>query len=136
MADARRQFELPSFDLEFFEQRGLPWETVLEGGVRWVVLHEHPVIDGYNHSIVSAALRLSPSYPDTQIDMVYFLPHLSLLSGKSITRLTSQNFDGKAWQQWSRHRTDANPWRRGYDCIETHVLLIDEWLERERRAAA
>lgn len=136
VVEARRQFELPSFDLEFLEQRGLPWEAVLEGGVRWVVLHEHPVLDGYNHAIVSAALQLSPSYPDTQIDMVYFYPHLSATNGKAIGQLSNQNFDGKSWQRWSRHRTEANPWRRGYDCIETHALLVDEWLEREVRRAA
>ena len=42
----------------------------------------------------------------------------------------------RAWQRWSRHRTAVNPWRRGYDCIETHVLLVDDWLEREIRRAA
>lgn len=136
MAESRRQFELPGFDLEFLERRGLPWEAVLEGSMRWVVLHEHPVLGGYNHTAVSAALQLSPSYPDTQIDMVYFYPHLSTTNGKAIAQLSNHSFDGKAWQRWSRHRTGANPWRRGYDCIETHVLLIEEWLERELRHAA
>lgn len=136
MVDFRRQFELPGFDLEFLERHGLPWEAVLAGGVRWVVLHEYPVLGGYNHAVVSAALQLSPSYPDTQIDMVYFCPHLSATNGKAIAQLSNHNFDGKVWQRWSRHRTDANPWRRGFDCIETHVLLVDEWLEREIRRAA
>ena len=34
------------------------------------------------------------------------------------------------------HRTNENPWRRGYDCIETHLLLVNEWLARELRGAA
>lgn len=136
MVDVRRQFNLPEYDLEYLERRGLPWETVLDGSVRWVVLHEHRLPDGYNHRAVSAALQLSPSYPETQIDMVYFLAQLALTNGKAIQQLSNQNFDGKTWQRWSRHRTDANPWRRGYDCVETHVLLVDEWLEREVRVAA
>ena len=70
MADVRRQFELPGFDLEFLERRGLPWEAVAEGGVNWVVIHEYPVADGYNHATASAALQVPSSYPDTQIDMV------------------------------------------------------------------
>lgn len=136
MVERRRHFSLLEYDLEFLERRGLPWEAVLDGAVRWVVLHEHPVLDGYDHRAVSAALQLSPSYPDTQIDMVYFYPHLSRINGKGIGQLSNHIFDGKAWQRWSRHRTDANPWRRGYDCIETHVLLVEEWLEREVRRAA
>lgn len=136
MVELRRQFNVPEYDLEFLERRGLPWEAVLDGAVRWVVLHRLPVVDGYNHSAVSAALQLSPSYPDTQIDMVYFHPHLSRTDGSTIRQLSNHSFDGKTWQRWSRHRTDANPWRRGYDCVETHVLLVDEWLEREVRRAA
>ena len=136
MTDVRRQFKLPGFDLEFLKRRRLPWEAVLEGGGQWVVLHEHPVFGGYNHTTVSVALQLSLSYPDTQIDMVYFYPHLALTKGKAVGQLSTHNFDGNTWQRWSRHRTNANPWRRGYDCIETHVLLVDEWLERELRCAA
>lgn len=135
MADVRRQFELPVVDLEYLDHRRLPWEAVIEGAVRWVILHEHPVSGGYSQTSVSAALQLSQSYPDTQIDMVYFYPHLTPTNGKAVGALSSRKFDGKTWQQWSRHRTAVNPWRRGYDCIETHVLLVDEWLDRELRCA-
>ena len=136
MADVRRQFELPGSDLEFLERRGLPWEAVAEGGMNWVVIHEYPVADGYNHATASAALQVPSSYPDTQIDMVYFSPHLAPTNGKAIGGLSTLEFDGKVWQRWSRHRTPANLWRRGYDSIETHLLLVDEWVERELRCAA
>ena len=136
MTDVRRQFELPGLDREFLERRHLPWEAVIEQSGRWVILHEYPVPGGYNHVTVSAALQLPASYPDTQIDMVYFYPHLVRTYGEAIGGLSPQTLAGKNWQQWSRHRTAANPWRRDYDCIETHVLLVDEWLEREGRCAA
>ena len=135
MTDVRRQFELPGLDREFLERRRLPWEAVIEQSGQWVILHEYPVPGGYNHATVSAALQLPESYPDTQIDMVYFYPHLAGTNGR-LGGLSPLEFDGKIWQQWSRHRTTANPWRRGYDCIETHVLLVDEWLDREFRGAA
>ena len=101
-----------------------------------MILHEYPVSGGYNHTTVSAALEVPPSYPDTQIDMVYFHPHLAPANGRAVRQLSTRAFDGKIWQRWSRHRTAANPWRRGYDCIETHVLLVDEWIERELGCAA
>ena len=136
MTGGRRQFELPGVDREFLERRHLPWEAVIEKGGQWVILHEYSVPGGYNHTTVSAALQLPASYPDTQIDMVYFYPHLARINDEAIGGLSTKQFDGKAWQRWSRHRTAANRWRRGYDCIETHVLLIDEWLERQCRCAA
>ena len=136
MSAARHQFELPDPDREFLERRHLPWETLIEATCQWVILHEYPVPSGYNHVAVSAALQLPASYPDTQIDMVYFHPHLELASGRAIGGLSTATLDGKSWQRWSRHRTGANPWRRGYDSIETHLLLVDEWLDRECRRAA
>ena len=135
VTDVRRQFELPALDREFLDQR-LPWEALIEKAGRWVILHEYSVPGGYDYAIVSVALQLPESYPDTQIDMAYFYPHLARTTERVIGGLSTKKIDGKTWQRWSRHRTAANPWRRGYDCIETHVLLIDEWLERECRCAA
>lgn len=131
MADPRRQFELPGNDTEVLTQRGLTWECVIEGGIHWLVLHEYPISIGYNVPSASTALQIPTSYPDTQIDMVYFCPNLARRDGKSIPQLSDQPFDGRTWQRWSRHRTEANPWRRGYDNVETHLLLVDEWLGRE-----
>ena len=136
MNAVRRQFGLPEPDREFLERRHLPWETVLEGADRWVILHEYPVPGDYNQTTVNAALQLPASYPDTQIDMVYFQPHLALTNGRAVGGLSTGTLDGNTWQRWSRHRTATNPWRRGYDSIETHVLLVNEWLERECRRAA
>ena len=77
------------------------------------------------------ALRISPSYPDDQIDMVYFSPALALKSGRGIRQLTLTMIDGKQYQQWSRHRTAQNPWRPGLDSISTHLLQVNNWLDRE-----
>lgn len=136
MAMPRRAFALPESDREFLEARGLPWETVVEGGTRWVLIHDYPVRAGYDRNRVSLALEISPSYPDAQIDMVYFLPQLARMDRRAIAALAVRGIEGRQWQRWSRHRTGANPWRRGCDCIETHLLLVDEWLERELRKAA
>jgi len=81
--------------------------------------------------LATAALKIPPSYPDDQIDMVYFSPALALTSGRGIAQLTALTFDGKQYQQWSRHRTAANPWRPGLDNVCTHLLQVDSWLERE-----
>jgi hypothetical protein len=127
----RRQFHLGEEDEECLAARGLAWEAIVENNTKWIIVHGYPLPDGYNHRTADAALRIPPSYPDDQIDMVYFLPGLALTSGKAINALTPLALDGKQYQQWSRHRTPANPWRPGLDNICTHLLQVDSWLERE-----
>jgi hypothetical protein len=127
----RRAFQLAEEDEECLAARGQPWEAVVENGTKWLVFPDYPIPDGYNHRSATAALRIPPSYPDDQIDMVYFSPALALTGGRGIAQLTPFTFDGKQYQQWSRHRTAANPWRPGLDSVCTHLLQVDSWLERE-----
>ncbi len=81
--------------------------------------------------MVMVALRIETGYPDTQLDMVYFYPHLARCDRQPIGALASQTLDGKDWQRWSRHRTGQNPWRPGEDDLASHLALVEHWLERE-----
>lgn len=128
----RRDFKLPEDDERYLNALGLPWETVKEAGTSWLVVHNWSLPAGYNHTTAMAGLIIPPSYPDGQIDMVYFHPHLALTSGKGINKLTPRRFDGRELQQWSRHRTNENPWRPGLDDVASHFTLVNHWLERER----
>jgi Prokaryotic E2 family E len=127
----RRQFTLPEGDESHMLARGLAWETIVENGVRWLLIHDFPAPGGYNHAKVLAAVKIETGYPDTQLDMVYFYPALARLDGRPIGALSSQTLDGKAWQRWSRHRTAQNPWRPGEDDLSSHLALVEHWLERE-----
>ena len=130
MTEPRRQFDLPEADREFLDSRGTPWETIIEGQTRWVLLERFDVPQGYNHRTAMLALRIQPTYPDDQINMAYFLPHLARADGKSINKLTPLQIDGKSYQQWSRHRA-SGVWRSGIDNIETHLLYVTAFLEGE-----
>jgi Prokaryotic E2 family E len=127
----RRAFQLAEEDEECLVALGLKWEAIIENGTKWLVFPEYPIPEGYNHRVAAAALRIKPSYPDDDIDMVYFHPALALTSGKGIRQLSPLALDGKQYQQWSRHRTAANPWRPGLDNVCTHLLQVNNWLERE-----
>jgi hypothetical protein len=127
----RKQFQLSEEDEECLAALGLEWEALTEGNTKWLIVHSYPIPEGYNHRHADAALRISPSYPDDQIDMVYFFPGLALTSGKAIRQLTPHALEGKQYQQWSRHRTAQNPWRPGLDNICTHLIQVTDWLERE-----
>ena len=128
----RREYDLLPQDQRFLEKYGCPWETITIGNNQWLLIHEFPICDGYNHAQVTAAIRMETGYPDAQLDMVYFYPALARKDGKGIPNTgASKSIDGVVYQRWSRHRTSKNPWKPGFDCLETHVLLIQDWLERE-----
>jgi hypothetical protein len=129
----RREFTLPEADVAFLETLGLAWETVIQNNTRWLILHGYESPAGYNHTRVFLGIRISPGYPDTQLDMVYFSPPLARQDGRPIGALSSTTLDGKTYQQWSRHRTGLNPWRPGEDDLSTHLELVKHWLERELR---
>ena len=127
----RRDFEILEEDQDFLESLDLPWETVKDGNSLWVIVHRHPLPDGYNQDVVSLAVNVPIGYPRTQLDMAYFFPALSRMDGQPIGALAQLTINGKIWQRWSRHRTGKNPWREGIDCLATHFALIDHWLHRE-----
>lgn len=127
----RRQFTLPAEDLEWLESQGFEYELVVESAVLRVVINDLKVPAGYNTDKVMVNVRIEAGYPDNQIDMAYFYPDLTRVDGKPINALSTDSFDGKVWQRWSRHRTPANPWRPGIDNLSTHFALINDWMERE-----
>ena len=127
----RRQFDLLPEDQEFLDEYGCPWETIADGS-QWVLIHEFPTPEGYNHPCVTAAIRMETGYPNTGLNMVYFFPALARKDGKPIgATQATQSIDGKKYQRWSRHRTSQNPWRAGVDHLESHVILVEDWLARE-----
>ncbi|MGK7346057.1 MAG: multiubiquitin domain-containing protein [Candidatus Nitrospinota bacterium M3_3B_026] len=127
----RRQFPLFPSDEAFLNDYGLPWETVIDGS-QWLLIHDFPLPAGYNHTTVTAAIRMETGYPNAQLDMVYFSPALARQDGVPIAQTNAtQAIHGNIFQRWSRHRTTQNPWKPDVDNLESHVILIEDWLERE-----
>lgn len=132
-AAQRQDFKLLPDDLAFLNALGLRWEAVLEGQVMCVVIYDWPLPPGYNVDAADVHVRMTAGYPDVQIDMAYFAPALARRDGRSINGLSSLQFDGRQWQQWSRHRTANSPWRIGEDGLLTHMQYVYAWLEAELR---
>jgi hypothetical protein len=131
LQEPRRQFQLSNDDAEFLDSLNLKWECVVEGNIKRVVIKGFKLPTGFNVSEVEVNMQISSSYPSSQIDMAYFYPAIARTDGKSIRALSSDTFDGKVWQRWSRHRTAQNPWESGVDCIATHVAYIGSWFSQE-----
>lgn len=129
--EGSREYRLPEGDESHLDGMGRRWDTLVEGGSRWLVVRGFEVPPGFNHSAVDVALLIPATYPDTQIDMGYFRPALARPDGRAIPNLCDQAIRGETWQRWSRHRTDDNPWRPGIDDVGTHLNFVTEWLRRE-----
>jgi hypothetical protein len=128
----RRDFALPESDIAFLESLELPWETINDQGMQWVIIRDFPVCKGYNVERVDVAIKIETGYPRSALDMAYFYPRLSRLDNKVINASESmQNIEGKSYQRWSRHRTSQNPWREGIDDLSTHLSLVQFWFEHE-----
>ncbi|MDP3072852.1 MAG: multiubiquitin domain-containing protein [Opitutaceae bacterium] len=133
----RRNAVLPSEDVEGLDTLGLPWETIVEGGAMWLLVHRYPLPHGYRVETTAVAIRISQNYPVEQLDMVYFFPALVRSDGKAIAATEStQLLDGQSFQRWSRHYTPQNPWVPGEFSVLTHLSLVRHWLEREFPKAA
>jgi len=132
-AQSRFHFNLLKGDEAFLNGLELRWEAVVENGVQAVIIYGWPLPAGFNHSSADVHLRFTSGYPDTQLDMAYFAPPLARANGRRINNLSTVHFDGRDWQQWSRHRTAASAWRSGIDDLSTHMALVDDWLAMELR---
>ncbi|MCY3883804.1 MAG: multiubiquitin domain-containing protein [Gammaproteobacteria bacterium] len=131
----RRDFSLPQEDLLWLDHGRYRFELIRQENVLRVVLYDFPVPKGYQQLHVEVNVRIESGYPDSQIDMVYVHPALRRLDNTPISAISSEEFDGKQWQRWSRHRTSENPWRPGVDNLATHFALVEDWFARELQKA-
>lgn len=126
-AAPRRAFRLPEEDEAYLDSLDLVWETVVETNVRWVLIHGHPMPEGYDHANVTMAIRIEGGYPPGALDMCYLFPPLARRDGKAIQSLSGQALEGETYQRWSRHYG----WREGDDTLVSHHLRIKNWIAAE-----
>jgi hypothetical protein len=122
----RREFDLGPEDIRTLEALGCPWETVICGNVRWLIIRSYAILAGYNVEEAEVAIRLD-SYPAGKLDMAYFCPPLARSDGKIINNLSTLTIDARVFQQWSRHYG----WRQGVDNLCSHLRRVRGWLKHE-----
>jgi hypothetical protein len=129
---SRRTFNLPQQDAQYLDSLGHAWEAVQEGSYRWLLVHDINVPGGYTVPKVTLALMIPPGYPDAAMDMAWVFPALQRMDGIAVpTTEVKQQIDGRAFQRWSRHRTQNQEWRPGIDDIGTHLAMAREWFAVE-----
>lgn len=124
----RRDFAVLPQDEVLLQRRGLHWETALDGGRRWLLIHSYPLPEGYQRRPTTIAIEVPVSYPGSHLDMFYCNPAVRRLSGAPIPRTEHvETIFGAGFQRWSRHRQ----WDPTRDTLATHLALVDESLRRE-----
>lgn len=135
LIEMRREFPILGADEAYLDRLGWKWETVLDGGKRWLLIYGYALPTGYNVSHVTMAIDVPGNYPASQIDMFYCLPRVTLANGTAIAQTeATQAIQGESYQRWSRHRQGESQWNPASDRIETHLMVIDECLCREVEA--
>ncbi|HDR9083584.1 TPA: multiubiquitin domain-containing protein [Burkholderia vietnamiensis] len=128
----RKSFALLDSDERYLDQNHPGWETVLEGGRRWLLIHNYPLPDGYTTQSVQLALEVPPLYPGAQIDMFYVAPVVQLLSGAQLPNTEArETIQSVQYQRWSRHRGVESQWRPDVDSVVTHLALVESCLLKE-----
>ncbi|WP_215779869.1 multiubiquitin domain-containing protein [Paludibacterium sp. B53371] len=128
----RRDFALLDVDEAHLGQLALRWETVVDEGRRWLLIHSYDIPQGYTAGQTLLALEIPQSYPGAQIDMFYTNPPLALESGRPIdcTQVRATIF-GIEFHGWSRHRGAQSPWNPSTDNVITHLALVESALAKE-----
>jgi hypothetical protein len=124
----RVEFALLPQDEDHLDHLGLRWETLIDGGRRWLIIRNYPLPPGYQVAMADIAIEVPVSYPSAQLDMFYCHPALVLGSGAAIPQTQHmETITSRPFQRWSRHRQ----WDAARDTLATHLALIDESLRRE-----
>lgn len=131
-------YKLPEKDVAFLDSLGTKWEVGSEGGIVYVIIYNVGIDSTYykvkgSEDKTDVLLILPPGYPNSQIDMASFYPHLQATDGHNIPNLhyTFYKVKGKVWQTWSRHRTGGDYWNPETDGIASHLVYTDMFLQRE-----
>ena len=128
----RRDFDLLEVDEAYLDCGGYKWETMNDGGRRWLVINHYSVPAGFTLTETLLALEIPPTYPAAQIDMFYTYPPLALVSGRAIDCTHIQaTILGVPYNGWSRHRGPGSEWNPSSDSVVTHLALVESALGKE-----
>jgi hypothetical protein len=93
-----------------------------------VVLHDHPLPEGFNKRSTELLTKFPLSYPNGQPDMFWTDPDLTLKGGQvpqSADRIETAL--GKQWRRFSWHPQKWNP---GVDDLRTYLEFVENRLAK------
>ncbi len=133
----KRDFYLPEKDRDYLDNLGLKYETLKSNGRQFVIIYDYFVNQDYykiekGGDNVDVLLLIPSGYPNSQIDMASFYPHLQRVDKKPIPNIHHfYNVKHRKWQTWSRHRSGLAVWDPEIDFIGTHMEYVESFLQKE-----
>lgn len=105
-----------------------------DGGQVAVVLPGFQLPAAFQPQRVELLLLIPFGYPDTQLDMFWVDPSVTLC-GAPPQATGAEVRLGRPWQRFSRHLPQG-AWRPGVDGLRNYLALLHTMLERETGPAA
>jgi hypothetical protein len=121
---------IAELDLRYLTERW-PGHTVHQDGAGVaVILPGYRLPAGFLPQVVELLLRLPFGFPDSQPDMFWVYPHVTVNGRPPDAASLVEQMLGRAWQRFSRH-LPPGMWRPGVDNLQSYMALIATMLERE-----
>ena len=121
---------LPEPDISYLAARWPGHTITQEGASVIVVLAGYELPAGFQPRHVDLCLMLPFGFPETQPDMFWANPTVTLHGRPPAATEITQQIIGRTWQRFSRH-LPAGAWRPGIDNLQSWVSMIGTMLERE-----
>jgi hypothetical protein len=119
-------------DMAYLADRWPDHELHEDGGGVAVILPAFELPPKFGPRVVEMLLRLPFGFPDSQPDMFWVYPHVTIAGHAPAAAQVVEQLLGRPWQRFSRHLAPG-VWRPGIDDLQRYVALISTILEREAR---
>lgn len=124
---------LPEADINYLRERWPAHRVEAEGNQVLVVLPDYALPQGFSPQRVDLLVVLPFGFPETQPDMFWVDPEVTVYGQPPATAELRQTFLGRTWQRFSRH-LPAGTWRPG-DNLQSWIAQIGTMLAREAAAS-
>lgn len=121
---------LSETDQAYLDEHWPGHRVTTEGNQVVILLPGFELPDGFAPRVVEMLLMLPFGFPESQPDMFWVLPWVTLHGIKPQNADQTGQIIGRAWQRFSRHLS-AGAWRPGIDNLQSWVAAITCMLERE-----
>lgn len=121
---------LPDQDMAYLAARWPGYSIAQEGTSVVVILRDYELPAGFAPQRIELCLLLPFGFPETQPDMFWADPAVTLHGRPPAATEVTQQIAGRSWQRFSRHLA-AGAWRAGMDNLQSWISMIGTILERE-----
>lgn len=119
-------------DTDYLEGRWPGYRVERHGNQVLVALPDYQLPEGFSPQVVDLLVIVPFGFPDTQPDMFWVYPRVTLHGHAPLTSESTGNFFDRTWQRFSRH-LGPGAWNPSQDNLQSWIAFIGTMLDREAR---